>query len=133
MKGVVAIDGNALRRSHDRAAGKNALHLVSAWAVEHRVVLAHLATDETSTEITAIPLLFRQFVHTGCMVTSDAMGTHWTIVEQTIEHEGDDALALTDTRGNLPEDVKATYAMAENEGGVPVHAESHRQVENGQG
>src|SRR6266536_2529989 len=29
---VVAIDGKTLRRSHDRRAGKEALHLVSAWA-----------------------------------------------------------------------------------------------------
>src|SRR5690348_12943285 len=38
VKGVVAIDGKALRRSHDRAAGKKALHLVSAWRSEERRV-----------------------------------------------------------------------------------------------
>lgn len=43
VKGVVAIDGKTLRRSHDQAAGKKALHLVSAWAVENRLVLAQLA------------------------------------------------------------------------------------------
>jgi hypothetical protein len=46
IKGVVAIDGKTLRRSHDRAAGKKALHLVSAWAVENRMVLAQIATKE---------------------------------------------------------------------------------------
>src|SRR5215472_10305759 len=44
VKGVVAIDGKTLRRSHDRTAGKKPLHLVSAWAVENRLVLAQLAT-----------------------------------------------------------------------------------------
>jgi hypothetical protein len=29
---VVAIDGKTLRRSFDRAAGKGAIHMVSAWA-----------------------------------------------------------------------------------------------------
>jgi len=29
---VIAIDGKTVRRSHDRSAGKGALHLVSAWA-----------------------------------------------------------------------------------------------------
>ena len=43
VKGVVAIDGKTLRRSHDRKACKKALHLVSAWAVENRLVLAQLA------------------------------------------------------------------------------------------
>jgi hypothetical protein len=43
MKGVIAVDGKTLRRSHDRAHGKKALHLVSAWASEKRLVLAQLA------------------------------------------------------------------------------------------
>jgi hypothetical protein len=36
VKGVIAIDGKTLRRSHDQEAGKKALHLVSAWAVDQR-------------------------------------------------------------------------------------------------
>src|SRR5712691_328444 len=44
VTGVVAIDGKTLRRSHDRPAGKQALHLVSAWAVENRLVLAQVAS-----------------------------------------------------------------------------------------
>ena len=35
---VVAIDGKTLRRSHDRRAGKPAIHMVSAWAAENRLV-----------------------------------------------------------------------------------------------
>jgi hypothetical protein len=31
LEGVVAIDGKVLRRSFDRASGKSALHMVSAW------------------------------------------------------------------------------------------------------
>src|SRR5689334_17407916 len=33
---VVAIDGKTLRRSFDRASGKTAIHMVSAWAAENR-------------------------------------------------------------------------------------------------
>jgi hypothetical protein len=29
---IIAIDGKALRRSHDRRNGRNPLHLMSAWA-----------------------------------------------------------------------------------------------------
>ena len=36
---VVAIDGKALRGSYDRASQLKALHLVSAWSKEHRLVL----------------------------------------------------------------------------------------------
>jgi len=36
---VIAIDGKNLRGSYDRESPK-ALHFVSAWATEHRLVLA---------------------------------------------------------------------------------------------
>jgi hypothetical protein len=39
-QGVIAIDGKVLRRSFDRASGKSALHMVSAWGCEQRGVLA---------------------------------------------------------------------------------------------
>ena len=50
---VVAIDGKTIRRSHDRQAGKSAIHMVSAWASNH-LVLGQLRVDEHSNEITAI-------------------------------------------------------------------------------
>ena len=89
MKGVIAVDGKTLRRSHDRANGKKALHLVSAWASENRLVLAQLATEEKSNEITAIPVLLRQLALAGCIVTIDAMGTQTQIASQIREQEGD--------------------------------------------
>ncbi len=42
-EGVVALDGKTRRRSFDRAASASPLHLVSAWAVEQRLVLGQLA------------------------------------------------------------------------------------------
>jgi predicted transposase YbfD/YdcC len=60
IKGVIAVDGKTLRRSQDEANGKKALHLVSAWASENRLVLAQLATEEKSNEITAIAVLLKQ-------------------------------------------------------------------------
>jgi hypothetical protein len=56
-QGVVAIDGKVLRRSFDRASGKSSLHMVSAWGCEQRMVLAQIATDAKSNEITAVPKL----------------------------------------------------------------------------
>lgn len=52
---MIAIDGKTSRRSHDRAAGKRALHLVSAFASHGRLVLGQEAVDEKSNEIKAIP------------------------------------------------------------------------------
>src|SRR5947209_8720732 len=120
VQGVIAIDGKTLRRSHDRAAGKKALHVVSAWAVENRLVLAQIATEEKSNEITAIPLLLRQLALSGCIVTIDAMGTQTKIAEQIIEQGGEYALALKDNQGNLSEEVRATFLLAENDAEIEV-------------
>jgi predicted transposase YbfD/YdcC len=133
VKGVIAIDGKTLRRSHDQATGKKALHLVSAWAVENRLVLAQLATEEKSNEMTAIPLLLKQLALKGCIVTTDAMGTQTKIAEQIIGQDGDYALALKDNHGSLFDEVKATFALAEKDGFASSYWESDRQVEKGHG
>src|SRR4051794_672690 len=76
---VVAIDGKTLRRSHDRRAGKAALHLVSAWATESGAVLGQVATHAKSNEITAIPVLLKLLALEGAVVTIDAMGCQTAI------------------------------------------------------
>jgi predicted transposase YbfD/YdcC len=133
VKGVIAIDGKTLRRSHDHAAGKKALHLVSAWALENRLVLAQIATEEKSNEITAIPVLLRQLALAGCIVTIDAMGTQTKIATQIIEQEGEYALALKDNQGNLYDEVKATFTLAEKEAFATGACESDRTVEKAHG
>src|SRR6266566_1424619 len=112
IAGVVALDGKTLRRSHDAANGKKALHMVSAWAAENRLVLAQVAVDEKSNEITAIPELLKLLALEGCIVTIDAIGTQRAIAAQIIEQNGDYALALKENQGNLYENVKDTFALA---------------------
>jgi hypothetical protein len=50
---VIAVDGKALRRSHNGKAGLGPLFFVSAWAVQRGISLGELATAEKSNEITA--------------------------------------------------------------------------------
>lgn len=71
-QGVVAIDGKTMRRTFDKANGKAAIHLVSAFASGHRLVLGQVKVDDKSNEITAIPELLRRLTLTGCLVTLDA-------------------------------------------------------------
>ena len=54
---VVAIDGKTVRRSYDRYIGKDAIHMVSAWASASGVALGQTRVDGRSNEITAIPRL----------------------------------------------------------------------------
>ena len=75
-QGVVAIDGKVLRRSFDTASGKSALHRVTAWGCDQRLVLAQIATDAKSNEITAVPRLLEMLSLKGTIVTVDALNVN---------------------------------------------------------
>jgi Transposase DDE domain len=98
-QGVIAIDGKVLRRSFDRASGKSALHMVSAWGCEQRMVLAQIATDEKSNEITAVPKLL-QMLSLKNAVTVDALNCQRAIAQQILDRGGDYALALKGQPGD---------------------------------
>jgi predicted transposase YbfD/YdcC len=104
-QGVVAIDGKTLRHSFDRAAGTSALHLISAWAADQRLVLGQLAVDGKSNEITAVPKLLEMLSLKGTIVTADAMNCQRDIAEQVVEQRGDYVLALKGNQGTLHADV----------------------------
>ncbi len=105
LQGVVAIDGKVVRRSFDRASGKSALHMVSAWGSEQRLVLAQIATDDKSNEITAVPRLLKMLALKGAIVTADALNCQRAIAEQIVQQQGDYALALKGNQGTLHDDV----------------------------
>jgi len=47
--------------------------MVSAWDCEQRLVLAQMATDAKSNEITAIPKLLEMLALKGTILTADAL------------------------------------------------------------
>jgi len=98
---VIAIDGKALRRSHDRKKDLGALFLVSAWSVQKGISLGQLATAEKSNEITAIPELIDKIHLRGAIVTIDAAGCQRRIAAKIIDGGGDYILALKGNQGNL--------------------------------
>jgi predicted transposase YbfD/YdcC len=106
---VIAIDGKALRRSHDRANGKSAIHMVSAWASANHLVLGQLKVDDKSNEITAIPELLEVLELSGCIVTIDAMGCQKDIARQIVEQGADYVLALKENQGQLYREVTDTF------------------------
>ena len=105
-QGVVALDGKTLRRSFDRASSASPLHLVSAWAVEQRLVLAQRAVEDKSNEITAVPQLLKMLCLKGVVVTADALNCQREIAAQVIEQGGDYVLALKANQGTLFADVQ---------------------------
>lgn len=109
---VVAIDGKTLRRSHDHRHDQKAIHMVSAWASQNRLVLGQVKVDDKSNEITAIPALLRLLALQGCIVTIDAMGHQTEIAAQIIKQGADYALALKENQGHLYHEVVRLFTDA---------------------
>ena len=101
---TIAIDGKTLARSGD--SDKKALHLVSAWATQHGVVLGQFATAEKSNEITAIPELLKILDVRGATVTIDAMGCQKAIAQQVRDQGGHYVLAVKGNQKNLHQMLK---------------------------
>ena len=70
---TIAIDGKTLRKSFDKSVGREALHVVNAWASDLQLSIGQLATEEKSNEITAVPRLLEMLAIEGAVVTLDAM------------------------------------------------------------
>lgn len=104
--GVVAIDGKTARSAH--APGGNPLHLVSAWARAHRLVLGQEAADGKSNEIRAIPALLARLELREQVVTIDAMGCQRAIAAQG----GDYVLAVKANQPALLEGIRTSFALA---------------------
>jgi predicted transposase YbfD/YdcC len=112
----VAIDGKTLRRSFDRAAGKGAIPMVSAWATATWLVLGQRKVEEKSNEVTAIPALLRLLVLEGGMVTIDALGCQKEIARTSVEQGADYVLALKGNQGVLHDEVELFFTAARQRG-----------------
>jgi predicted transposase YbfD/YdcC len=110
--GLVAIDGKTSRRSHDRAAGKAPLHLVSAYATNAKLVLGQEAVAEKANEIVAIPKLLEKLDLDGALVSIDAMGCNPGIAQAILDADADYLLAVKDNQPTLHAEVEAYFDTA---------------------
>ena len=106
---VVRIDGKTHRGSYDREQKLKALHSVSAWSDEHRLVLGEVAVNSKSNEITAIPVLLELLNLDGVVVTMDAMGCQKDIVKQLRKQNADYLLPLKANHENFYLGLKAWH------------------------
>lgn len=128
---IIAIDGKTSRRTHNRARGREPLHLVSAWAARQRLVLGQQASDEKSNEIKAIPLLLERLALRGALVTIDAMGTQIEIAQKIVDGGGDYCLALKGNHTLLFTEVERYFAdpKAETSAGLVTTDGDHGRIE----
>ena len=106
----VAIDGKTMRRSFDRKHGRSPLHLVSAYATEHGLVLAQRATEEKRGELAVLPELLDGLKLRGCLVSLDALACQPEIAEHIVERGGDYLLALKGNRKKVHAEVRDWFA-----------------------
>ena len=105
----IAIDGKTARRSFDRQNGRSPLHLVSAFAVEHGLVLAQRATEAKRGELSVLPELLDGLDLRGCLVSLDALACRPAIAEQITGRGGDYLLALKGNQKKAHAEVKRWF------------------------
>lgn len=129
---IIALDGKTSRRSHDRAAGKAALHLVSAFATSEKLVLGQEAVEEKSNEITAIPALLERLADAGALagalVTIDAIACNPNIAGDIVDRKADYLLAVKDNQPSLRDEIERFFDDA------PAEAlDTHIDIDKGHG
>lgn len=113
---VIAIDGKTVRGSFNRSGEHSAIHMVSAWACGHRLVMGQVKVDSKSNEITAIPELLNLLEIAGCIITIDAMGCQKTIAQTIIDKKADYILTLKGNQGSLHSCVRQWFEQARAQG-----------------
>ncbi|MGA8164415.1 MAG: ISAs1 family transposase [Waddliaceae bacterium] len=113
LPGVTAIDGKTARKSADKSQGKSPLHFVSAWSSANSPVLAQVAVDKKSNEITAIPKLLDMPDLEREVVTIDAIGCQRAIADKILGKSGDYILSLKGNQGTLYDDIRVLTEIPE--------------------
>ena len=86
---------------------------MSAWAVNNRLMLAQVKTEERSNEIEAIPRLLNMLDIRNSIVTIDAMGCQKSIAQQIIDQKADYVLSLKGNQASLCQDIESIFALGE--------------------
>lgn len=104
---VISIDGKTSRGSGED--GKKAVHMVSAWLSEQKMVLGQIAVPEKTNEITAVPELIKMLDVGGCILTADAMSCQKTIVAEIIRKKAEYVIGLKGNQSGLLEYAELLY------------------------
>jgi predicted transposase YbfD/YdcC len=112
---ILAIDGKTNCGSHDRANGKKAIHMVSAWLLENKLVMGQVKTEEKSNEITAIPQLIKALDLKNCILTADAMACQKQIVKTIVEKDADYILAVKNNQPGMFDKIKKAFDVGNDD------------------
>ena len=127
---VVSIDGKTLRGSEDKANGKSALHVVSAFATANGLCLGQVKVDSKSNEITAIPELLELLALKGCIVTLDAMGCQKDIAGAIKKKDADYVLMVKGNQKELKDQVEKLFSISPVKEAYSSNELGHGRIEH---
>jgi predicted transposase YbfD/YdcC len=116
--GVLAIDGKTLRRSFDKAAGGSALHVVSAFASDRRLVLGQAAVASGANDIIAARERLALLDLTGMLVTGDTVHCQHDTCTLIAAKGGDWLFALKANRPAMHVAVEAFFVHPDKDIGA---------------
>ncbi|SRR6266705_69491 len=119
VKGVIALDGKALRRAYERGRSHMPPVMVTAWSAQTRMALATTLAPGNNEAAAALQLLDLLSLK-GCVVTADALHCHREMAKAIVERGGDYVLAVKDNQPSLLRDAKAVIAAAARKGARAV-------------
>jgi hypothetical protein len=111
MPEQIAVDGKTVRRSFDRRRGRSPLHLVSAYATEHGVVLAQRATPDKRGELTVLPEILDGLALGGALVSIDGLACRRGIAEAIVRRGGTYLITLKANQGKAYDEVRRWFAQ----------------------
>ncbi len=112
IRGVVAIDGKALRRAYERGQSHMPPVMVTAWSAMTRMALANVRAPGNNEAAGAL-LLIELLQLKDCVVTADALHCHRGMAKAIVERGGDYVLAVKNNQPGLLRDAKAAISAAE--------------------
>jgi len=114
-RGVVALDGKALRRGYERGKSHMPPVMVTAWAAQTRMALANVLAPNNN-EVAGAMQLIELLQLKGCVVTADALHCHRGMAKEILRRGGDYVLAVKENQPALLADAKAAIRAAERKG-----------------
>jgi predicted transposase YbfD/YdcC len=111
LRGVIAVDGKALRGAFERGRRTTPLQLVNVWAAEARLAIAQCLAPNRNEVAAALEVLELLSLE-GCIVTADALHCHADMAQRILDRGGAYVLALKENQSALYADAQALLEPA---------------------
>lgn len=129
LKGVVAIDGKALRGAYERGGKSSPLHLVNVWAAEARLVIGQRLAPGRN-EVLGAQQALALLSLDGCIVTADALHCRADTAQAILDVGADYVLAVKANQPTLLAKAQALIEAADPAGeAIQGPAKAHDRIE----